>query len=188
METAILTSIVAGSSALLGVALTSAIQSRTQRNNQQFQLALESSKRESDLREKERVLALERLAVAHRKLNIIGREFSLTSLDINWRAEMKDSEYDQRYLSVCENVDELRVIAGLYETSLIEDVEKMYGQMNIFWGNFKNVLRLTNLGEKVDHTTSCFQQAHATAIDIGRQAQALKSKLSELARRYRTDG
>src|SRR5262249_40218796 len=139
METAILTSIVAGSSALLGVALSSVLQVRTQRNNHHFQLSLEASKRESDLREKEKLLALERLTRVHRQLSVIGREFSLTSLDIIWRAEMKDSEYDQHYLSVCEQVDELRVIVGLYETSLSEDVEKLYSQMNVFWGNFKNV-------------------------------------------------
>lgn len=188
METAIFTSIVAGSSALFGVALTSFFQVRTQRNNQQFQLALEASKRESDLREKDRATALERLARAHHQLSAIGREFSLTSLDIIWRAEMKDSEYDQRYLSVCEEVDELRAIAGLYETSLSEGVEKLYGQMNVFWGNFKNVLYLTARGEKVDHTTSCFQDAHAAATDIGSRALALKSQLGDLARRYRVDG
>jgi hypothetical protein len=43
METPILTSIVAALSALLGVALSSFFQLRTQRINQQFQLALEAS-------------------------------------------------------------------------------------------------------------------------------------------------
>ena len=192
---ALLTSMVAGAFALLGVAVNSSVQLRTLRSNQQFQLALETSKQEleaskrrSDLREKEKALALERLAQAHRLLSTIGREFSLTSLDIIWRAEMKDSEYDQRYLSICEEVDELRVIAGLHESSISEDVEKLYGQMNIFWGNFKNVLRLTSLGKKADHRISGFEQAHAAATEIGSQAHALKFKLKELANRYRIDG
>lgn len=188
METSILTSIVAASSALFGVALSSFFQSRTQRINQQFQLALEASKQKSESRERERALALERLAKAHRQLSVIDREFSLTSLDIIWRAEMMDSEYDQRYLSICQEVDELRVIAGLYEASLNEDVEKMCGQMNIFWGNFKNVLRLTSLGEKVTHMTPCFEKAHRAATEIGSQVHSLKSNLAELARRYRVDG
>lgn len=185
---ALLTSLVAGAFALFGVAVSSSVQLRTLRSNQQFQLALEASKRESDLREREKVLALERLAKAHWLLSAIGREFSLTSLDIIWRAEMKDSEYDQRYLSICEEVDELRVIAGLHEASLSDGVEELYAQMNIFWGNFKNVLHLTNLGEKVDHRSSCFEKAHAAATDIGSQVHALKFKLKELADRYRTDG
>jgi hypothetical protein len=185
METAILTSVVAGTSALFGVALTSFIQLRTQRNNQQFQVALETAKRESDAREKEKALSLERLSKAHRLLSVIAREFSLTNLNIIWRSEMKDSEYDQRYLSVCEEVDELRVIAGLHETSLSEGVEKLCGQMNIFWGNFNNVLHLTSLGEKVNHTTPCFKKAHEAVTEIGNKTRALKFKLAELAEKYR---
>ena len=188
METSIFTSIVAASSALFGVALTSFVQSRTQRSNQQFQYALEREKRESERAEKERALALDRLATAHRQLSIIGREFSLTTLDIIWRADMKDLEYDQRYLSVCHEVDELRAIAGLYETSLTDDVEKIYGQMNIFWGNFKNVLRLTSLGEKVTPNISGLDKAHAAAREIGEKTTSIKRQLSELAKRYRIDG
>lgn len=131
METSAFTSIVAASSALLGVALTSFVQSRIQRNNQHFQHTLEREKRVSEMAENERALALGRLATAHRQLSIIGREFSLTTLDIIWRADTKDLEYDQRYLHVCQEVDELRAIAGLYETSLADEVEKIYGQMNI---------------------------------------------------------
>lgn len=188
METPILTSIVAALSALFGVALSSLFQLRTQRINQQFQLALEASKRESEGRERERALALERLAKAHRQLSVIDREFSLTSLDIIWRAEMMDSEYDQRYLSICHEVDELRVIAGLHEASLNEDVEKMFGQMNIFWGNFKNVLRLTGLGENVTHMTPCFKEAHRAATEIESHVHSLKSNLADLAHLYRVDG
>lgn len=185
METAVLTSVVAGCSALLGVALTSIIQARTQHSNQLFQLTLEASKREIDIQENDRARALERMAKAHRQLSVIGREFSLTTLDVIWRARMRDSEYDQRYLSICQEIDELRVIAGLYETTLSDDVEKLYGGMNRFWGNFKNVLYLTEQGKVVDHTTPCFQHAHAAAADIEEQVLALKSRLAELSHRCR---
>lgn len=187
METSILTSIVAASSALFGVALTSFVQSRTHRSNQQFQYSLENERRETEKQEKERALALDRLATAHRQLSIIGREFSLTSLDIIWRADMKDLEYDQRYLSVCQQVDELRAIAGLHELSLAEDVEKIYSQMNIFWGNFKNVLRLTSLGEEVSPNISGFDKAHAAALVIGERTTSIKRQLTELAKHYRTN-
>lgn len=183
VELTVLPSIVTGVSVLCGVALTSFVQARNQRNTQQFQLTLEASKREHDLQEKETALVLERMAKAHRQLSVISREFSLTSLDIIWRAEMKDSEYDQRYLSICSEIDELRVIADLYETSLSEQTEKLYGQMNVFWGSFKNVLYLTARGEKVDHRTPCFQSAHAAATEIGRQASDLKSQLAKLSLR-----
>lgn len=187
METSIFTSIVAASSALFGVALTSFVQSRTQQRNQNFQHALETEKRKNEKVEKEKYLALDRLATAHQLLSIIGREFSLTTLDIIWRADMKELEYDQRYLSACREVDELRAIAGLYETSLAEDVEKIYAEMNVFWGNFKNVLRLTSLGETVTSNISGLDKAHAAAREIRDRTISVKRQLTELAERYRTD-
>lgn len=183
----LLTSIVTGASALLGVMLNSSLQLRTQQTNQQFQAALEAEKRKSETQERQKALALERLAKAHKLLSTIGREFSLTNFDILWRGDMKDSEYDQRYLSFCAEVDELRVIAGLFETTVSDEVEHLYGQMNIFWGNFMNVLRLTRLGKKVDHTTPCLQIAHKTANDIGNLVTEIKSRLTRLAIRYRKD-
>lgn len=181
METAIFTSIVAGASALIGVALTSFIQMRIQRHTQNFQIELEKFKREIESQENEKKHMLERLSKVHRQLNTIEREFSLTSLVIIWQAEMSSSEYDQRYLSICEKIDELRATIDLYEPSLSEKVEKLYGQMNIFWGNFKNVLHLTTRDEKVDHMTPCFQKAHLAAEEIGQHTRSLKSQLSRLA-------
>jgi len=49
METAIFTPIVAGTPVLLGGALSSLIQLRSQRRNQLFQINLENSKREFNL-------------------------------------------------------------------------------------------------------------------------------------------
>lgn len=121
----LLTSIVTGASALLGVMLNSSLQLRTQQTNQQFQAALEAEKRKSETQERQKALALERLAKAHKLLSTIGREFSLTNFDILWRGDMKDSEYDQRYLSFCAEVDELRVIAGLFETTVSDEVEHL---------------------------------------------------------------
>lgn len=182
METSIFTAIIVALSTLFGVALTNKFQLRVQRNNHQFQLADEESKRKHEQTEKERTLSLQRLATTHRLLSIIGREFSRTNLNIIWRAEMEDREYDQRYLSVCQEVDELRAIAGLHETSLTDEVETIHGLMNIFWGNFKDVLRLTSLGEKVTHQTSCFASAHGAAMEIEEKTFALKKQLTKLAK------
>ncbi|MBB5467456.1 hypothetical protein OKW30_006320 [Paraburkholderia sp. Clong3] len=188
MDTAILSSIVAGSAALLGGALTAVIQMQTQRSNHRFQIEQETLKRNGELREKEKALALERLATVHRQLTAIGREFSQDSIDINWRAEMGEYEYDQRYLSIRKETDELRMICGLYEPSLYDDVEMLHGEMNLFWGNFKNVLYLTAHEKRVDHTTPCLDRAHSAAMEISRQTSALKARLAERARHYRSAG
>ena len=172
----------------LGVLAGGYIQLRLQRNNHQFQLVSEELKRRNDLIEKERELSLQRLATAHRLLSVIGREFSRINLNITYRAEIPESEYDQKHLSICRKTDELRAIAGLQETSLIDEVEAIHNQMNLFWGGFKDVLRLTRMGEKVDHRTDCWSDAHSAAMKIEDQTLSLKKQLTNLANKYRAHG
>ena len=188
MNTVILTSIVAALSALLGVALTAYVQLRNQRSNQRFQLAIETAKYERDSADREKTEALRRMAEAHKTLSTIAREFSVTTLDILWRSNMTDSEYDQRYLAASSNMDDLRAFAGIHESSLIDDIEKLHGQMNIFWGNFKNVLYQTAQGQKVDHTSNSLTNAHAAANEIGRTVSFVKGRLTQLASSVRGDG
>ena len=173
---------------VLGVVAGGFIQIRLQRDSHRFQQANEELKRKNDLVEKKRELLLERLATTHRLLSVVGREFSRTNLNIIWRAEMPESEYDQKYLSICREADELRAIAGLEETSLFDEVEEIHSQMNRFWGGFKDVLRLTRMGEKVDHRTDCFSDAHGAAMKIEEQTFALQKQLIKLAEKYRAHG
>jgi len=127
---------------LLGGTLSSLIQSRSQRRNQLFQINLENSKREFDFKKKQSALALERLATAHCLLSYIDREFSVTVLDVNWRTGMTDSEYDQKYLSVCCKADDLRIIANLYETSLSNNVSAPRKARRIWWGESPGMVRV----------------------------------------------
>ncbi|MES2040069.1 MAG: hypothetical protein V4495_19815 [Pseudomonadota bacterium] len=184
METTLLTTVVAGSSALLGVALTSIVNLRTLRQNQYFQFDLEERKRYHELAEKRREEALQRLAAAHKALSFIKREFSPTNLDITWRARMSDSEYDQKYLSLCLEIDNLKVFAALYEIDLVEDVEYVYKEMNAFWGNFKEVLRMASLGKPVDANTLFLQKSHEAALLIGKKTTFIQSRVSDRASKY----
>ncbi len=188
METAILIPIVTAISALLGVALTAYVQLRNQRVTQRFELTSDAAKHERERADRAGAHAIQRLADAHKLLSKIAREFSVTNLDILWRSKMTDSEYDVRYLLACGEMDELRAFAGLYEPPLVEEIEKLNGQMNIFWGNFKNVLYLTSKGERVDHTTSCFTSAHAAANEIGAKVASVKDRLAHLASKVWSDG
>lgn len=188
METAVLVPIVSALAALCGVALTAYVQARNQGRNQQFQQRAESTKHEREQREKERSAALQRLMLSHGLLSKIAREFSITTLDILWRSRMTDGEYDARYLVTCAEMDELRALVALHEPHLSEDVEHIHGQMNVFWGNFKNVLYQTVRGEKVDHTSPSLSKAHAAATEIGRKAAFVKSRLADSVQDARNGG
>lgn len=188
MEIASFGTAISAFAVFLGVLAGGYIQLRLQYNNHQFQLASEELKRRNDLIAKEREASLQRIATTHRLLSVIGREFSRINLNIIWRAEMPESEYDQKYLSICREADELRAIAGLQEASLIDEVEAIHNQMHHFWGGFKDVLRRTRMGEEVDHRTDCFSNSHGAAMKIEEQTFALQKKLTKLAEKYRAHG
>ena len=176
---AIVVPIVSAVSALLGVALSAYVQSRAQRAGQRFQFEAEAAKHERERLAREREEALQRLMQSHKMLSKLAREFSITNLDILWRSRMTDAEYDVRYFAACTEMDELRAIIGLHEPRLANDVEQIHGQMNIFWGSFKNVLYQTEKGQKVDHTSSSLANAHAAANEIGKKTAFLKERLSQ---------
>jgi hypothetical protein len=181
MDTAILVRIVTAGATLLGRALTATVQRRYHQANQRFQLADDAAKYNRERVDRNTTDAIKRLAEAHKLLSKIAREFSVTNLDILWRSKMTDNEYDLRYLLACAETDELRAFAGLHEPSLTDDIEKLHGQMNIFWGNLTNILYQTMNGEKIDHMSSSLTNAHAAANEIGSQVAFVKSRLSNLA-------
>lgn len=179
METTIFIPIISAISALLGVALTAYLQANNQIRTQKFQQYADSAKyrREQIIKEQERVL--QRLMTAHTLLSRVTREFSITTLDILWRSQMTDGEYDVRYLAACAEVDELRALVALHEPELSTDVEKIHGQINIFWGNFKEVLYQTAKGNKIDHRSPSLLNTHAAAEQIGKTAIFVKRRLAE---------
>jgi len=185
METNVLIPIISASSALIGVALTAGLQARSQTRNQQFQQYAESVKYRRDQFSKEQEQTLQRIMTAHKLLSRVAREFSITNLDILWRLEITDGEYDTRYLTACAEVDELRALIALYEPQLSENVEEIHGQMNLFWGNFKDVLYQTEKGNIVDHRTPSLVNAHAAAGQIGKTAAFVKSRLADRTKELR---
>lgn len=182
MDTSAITAIVGSASALLGTGLGAIIQLRISRANQAFQLRLEMDKRELESQQREKAERGQRLLDAHKAISMIARRFSITGLDIDWRSGMTDKEYDKAYFESCEALDDVRAICDLFFPEVSEPLEKMYGQMNFFWGNFKEVLRLTELQESYQKKEHFHAQAIAAAQEIGQFATVAKGRLGRLLR------
>lgn len=185
MEISVVTAIVGSASALLGAGLGAAIQWRLAKASQSFQLRLEMDKRESDIEERERNEQRQRLLDAHKAISMVARQFSITAFDIAWRSGMTDKEYDKNYLEACEALDEARAVCDLFFPEVSEPLEKIYDHMNVFWGNFKEVLRLTELKESYEKKQHFHAQAIAAAQDIGASSRATKARLGKLIEQYR---
>jgi hypothetical protein len=177
MNSAILTPIITALAALLGVALSNFLQAKTQNRSQRFQKDAEATKYQREQRDRQQSETAQRLVTVHKLLSKTAREFSITNLDIMWRSGMSDGEYDARYLVACTEFDELRALIGLYQPHLSENVEAIDGQMNIFWGSFKDVLYQTAKGKQVDHRHPSLLKAHVAAEKIAQKVDAVKGRL-----------
>ncbi len=101
----------------------------------------------------------------------------MTGLNIMWTATMSVDDFNSKYLALCEKADELMMIVDFHAPEASEVCRVIYGQMNIFWGSFKNVLYLTGAGKPVDHDTPCFGKAHDAAREISEKTVFAKSFL-----------
>ena len=110
MDATVISPIISALSALLGVALTASLQTKSQAKNQQFQQHADSAKYHREQFSKEQEQTSQRIMTAHKLLSRTAREFSITNLDILWRSQMNDVEYDIRYLAACVEFDELRAL------------------------------------------------------------------------------
>ncbi len=185
MDTAVITAIVGSLSALLGASLGAIIQLRLAAENHRFQFQIDSAKRHSETEKEEIANHKQRLLNVHIAISKIARDFSITALDINLRSGMTDLEYDKRYFESCEKLDEIRAVCDLYIPDTSKHLEKMYGQMNKFWGNFKEILRLTELNEPYEKKKYFQSEAIAAAAEIGSCAGEAKVRLSGQIEKYR---
>jgi hypothetical protein len=164
-------------STILGVSITSRTQIANQKINSYSQIELAREKARYDALKLANESAAAQLAIAHKLLSFIGREFSVTGLNIMWTATMSVDEFNAKYMTLCEKADELLMIVDFHASDASEVCREIYGQMNMFWGNFGNVLHLTASGKTVDHNTHCFRQAHDAARKIGEKSVLAKSIL-----------
>ncbi|QOJ08464.1 hypothetical protein [Nitrosomonas sp. H1_AOB3] len=187
MDASVIAPIVAALAALGGVALTAFVQARNQVRNQAFLAAMEVERHLRKQQALDQAEMLKRLVVMHKIVSKIEREFSITNLVILLQANTTKAGYDARYLEICGEADELTALAHLYEPAIYDEVERMNGQMNMFWGNFKQVLYQRANGEVTGHQSPALTGAHAAAREVATLGRAVKYHLSQRMRRVRND-
>jgi len=183
MDSAIFSSIIGAISAIAGGALVALTQLKSAKESQQAQLLLEEIKSRAATIEKRKATIINSYMVIHKTLAKINREFSITSLDIMWRAGLSESEYDQKYLASCESLDEARALTDLHFPEVSELVEKIYGEMNIFWGHFKEIRSLTEAKEPHTRKQKFLDEAISVSMKIADYTRGAKGKLNSLATR-----
>jgi hypothetical protein len=107
----------------------------------------------------------------------------VTGFNIDFSASITAIEWDEKYKMLCAQSDELIMIADLHIGEMRPSAQKLYEQMNLYWGNFKMVLNMTAAGQVVSHSSGPFLEAHKYAMMIPGVAQDIKTLAANVARK-----
>ena len=83
----------------------------------------------------------EHLLALHRTLSQISFENSQTTSFMQSDANMPIAEFRSRYLENCGRLHDAMAIAAVHYPAMLDELEKIDGEANIFWGYQENVLR-----------------------------------------------
>lgn len=134
---------------------------------------------------------LKRLEEAYHRLGTISQQCSLANAETMCQLEVTASDFTYKtFFPLCEEVSQVQKLAAVYEPSLREDADELYGQLSVFWNCFRNVIRLSYGDEKADAyaKNSAYQLTIDASYEVGRIVRALQLRIRELSDQYRTDG
>lgn len=180
MELVVVSSIIAAASGIMGGGLVSFVQLRSARESQSAQYRLESLKLSVAADESRKITLVNTYTEVHKILSRTVREYSMTSLDIMWRAGGHEADFDKKYLMACESFDAARAVVDIYFPEASGLMEEIYGEMNIFWGNVKEIIALTRAGEPYTKKEKFHSDSIAASINISEYVLQVKRRLNSL--------
>jgi hypothetical protein len=179
MHPTLIGALIGATVSILGVLVTLWWNTRAQRINIELHARIEREKRDDEYqRSKESALIL-KAERAHKIACILGREFSITGLNIDYTASMTPAQWDAKYKLLCDQSDELIMIADIFLPSIRQSAETLYGHMNNYWGNFKLVLNRSQAGHGPDPNDETFAEVHEYARLITSLSAAIKTLVSD---------
>ncbi len=171
---------------LLSASLGAAFTFWGQRKLLEQKISLELQAKEVQLEYERQKCTAEKLEMkieeAHILASELGREFSLTFLNIDWEANISVSEYDIKYRAMCDKCSKLQMIVDLNVPSLSAKVEKISDGMNLHWGSFRNVLAQTHKGKSPSELGLVFDSAVKYSREVPELAYNLRDELSRFYR------
>ncbi|WP_186136733.1 hypothetical protein [Burkholderia gladioli] len=162
---------------LLGVLVANRTQLKNQRLNNQVQIELAREKTNSELTEKSRDATNFQLANAHKIISKINRELSLTGLNITQVASISIHDFNDKYMKLCENADDLMMIVDFYAPDASEDCRALSGQMSMFWGHYQAFLYRATSGDITSGAAHNIEETRKAAIKISEKSMQAKNNI-----------
>jgi hypothetical protein len=105
------------------------------RQQSELQLHSDSLKLQYGAGKQRQLTSQQQLLNLHKAVSKAERAFSITSQSIQHEARMPVGDFNKLYLDFCSEFDEARVIADLSFPEVAERLQKMYSEINMYWGN-----------------------------------------------------
>lgn len=154
---------------------------------QKFNLELQAKEAElAHERKKDDAEKLEKKAEdVHLLASELGREFSLTFLNINLDANVGVSGYDAKYQSMYETCSRLQMLVDLYFPTLSENVKKLSGEMNMYWGNCRDIIVKQKCSEEFPGDSKLsFKNINECSQHVSDLVYALQNELIKIYHSY----
>ena len=148
--------------AIVSTSINAFITYKTTKSNQNFQLEMEHQKHQREQIEKKLAERKRMLLEIHQLLGKVSHEFSVTNINmithklsnkishnnpflkdietIKREAQITAKQYDATYSEICTSCDLINAYCDLFFPELSSDMNKICGEMNMFWGTFKGYL------------------------------------------------
>lgn len=165
---------------LLGTLMTGRMNLKSGRQQSEFQLHSDSLKLEYEADRQRQLRCQQQLHDLHKAVSKADRAFSITSQHILSEARISVSDFNKLYLDCCSELDEARAIAGLFFPEVGEPLEKMYSEMNMYWGSMTEMLRRLHLQEPLSSEQQFRDKTVHASLKIKEYANVAKGKMSRL--------
>lgn len=172
----ILIAVLPALAALAGVAITAVVSHITQRSARENALQIERLRIDEAQGENAHNRELTALADVHKSLSRVARDCSKSRLVALLDARTTLQAYDPLYFQACTEFDSARFLVAVHVPSLVKDVEAIYSQMNIFWGNARGALIDQASGTPMA-TSGSFAKACGAADDVNALCRGAKNLL-----------
>lgn len=125
--------------ALLGVRLSSQVQERIAVWQIEKDVRIHREKLDADLLTARAGRMIQKLEESHEALSEVAMAFSITGMYFT-REDQPVEEFRAWYLSYCRKVERIIGTVSFYVPNGADSIRKLYGQMNIYWGEMEGII------------------------------------------------
>lgn len=166
--------------AVISTSISAFVAYKTTQSNQNFQLEMEHQKHQREQIEKKLAERKRMLLEIHQLLSKISREFSLTGINIKREAQITAEQYDATYSEICTSCDLINAYCDLFFPDLSCDINRICGEMNMFWRTFKGYLYFLETQADQELKQSKMNELVTIANKINEHIGTAKYRLSSI--------